>query len=308
MAETSIQWADYTFNPWVGCQRVSPGCTNCYAENYDRRVGGVPPKRRAAEAAKAGVEYSHEAAERGDPLLRWGPKAPRTRTSISYWKQPIKWNALARSTGVRRRVFCASLADVFEDREELIPIRYDLFGLIAATPQLDWMLLTKRPQNIERLWPGLYRAGSLLDECPPPGASRWPNVWLGCTVEDQLRADERMPELLKVPAAVHFLSCEPLVEGVVLPIAKYPVDWVIVGGESGAGARPFDIMWAHALVAQARSVGAAPFVKQLGANALVGASAPESARGRWRTKDGHGGDPTEWPESLRVREFPKAVA
>ncbi len=336
MAETTIQWTDYTFNPWVGCQRVSPGCEHCYAENYDKRVGGVPLKRRAAEAAKVGVEYTRAAAERGDPLLRWGPKAPRTRTSVSYWKQPLKWDAAAKAAGVRKRVFCASLADVFEDRAELIGWREDLFGLIASTPQLDWLLLTKRPENIARLWPhalGEPGGGGALP-CPPAGPEHWPNVWLGTTVEDQRRADERIPALLSVPAAVRFLSCEPLLEHVNLDAAGAwgidgvtveRIDWVIVGGESGGNARPFDVAWARELVDGVRLAGAVPFMKQLGARVYdserrIGTFAPHDRRTPKKPdgaggemcmgnlvllRDSHGGDPSEWPADLRVREFPE---
>lgn len=324
MAETTIQWADYTFNPWVGCQRVSPGCEHCYAEAYDKRVGGVPIKQR--------VE--------GKTQLRWGPSAPRTRTSTSYWKQPLKWDREAQAAGMRKRVFCASLADVFEDRPELIAWRSNLFDLIATTPFLDWMLLTKRPENIRRLWPQTHQ---------PPGVSTWSNVWLGCTVEDQQRANERIPHLIAVPAAVRFLSCEPLLEAINLSkwldedrlgFVNSEIDWIIVGGESGAKARPFDVAWARSLIQQCRdggrSVEPTPFVKQLGANIrtrnddnLIGDYEGEEpgwflnadwqieenlhgfredhqgAEVRIRLRDHHGGDPAEWPADLRVREFPE---
>jgi protein gp37 len=314
MAETTIQWATYTFNPWVGCQRVSPGCEHCYAEAYDKRVGGVPKKQRDHVAAL--ISLGH-ALKPGEQLLRWGPKAPRTRTSVSYWKQPLKWDrkalqdklaayAAGEPTPHRPRVFCASLADVFEDRPELKEWRADLFNLIDATPHLDWLLLTKRPQNIERLTPGkFYRKDAR------------PNVWLGATVEDQQRAEERIPALISAPAAVRFLSCEPLLGPLdlskwmdedMLGFVNSEIDWVIIGGESGPHARPFNLEWATSLVWQCRnggrSVEPTPFVKQLGSNAFVGEPAPESQRGPWKTKDGHGGDPSEWPESLRVREFP----
>ena len=363
MAETTIQWADYTFNPWVGCQRVSPGCEHCYAETYDKRVGG-------------GVDTLD-----GVKKLRWGPKAPRIRTSAANWRQPMKWNREAakasaeteyvtasgqRVTPHRPRVFCSSLADVFEDRPELVPWREDLFGLIASTPNLDWLLLTKRPENIARLWPEFVRepGGDGVLPCWPPGRAMvgtprehepWPNVWLGTTVEDQQRARERIPHLLSVPAAVRFLSCEPLLEQIDLTPWLFPdgrpvVDWVIIGGESGAGARRFDVAWALRLVKQCKAAGvrAAPFVKQLGANVIdrndAGFEAendvvnddrfpelhgvPTNPRA-WPTPkrieeniDGYrdeyqgapvrvhlndraGGDMSEWPLALRVREFPE---
>jgi protein gp37 len=307
MGEAStIEWTDATFQPWIGCQRVSPGCTNCYAETFDRRVGG-------------GVDPAD-----GVKKLRWGPTAPRTRTSKAYWRGPVNWNKHAAAAGVRRRVFCASLADVFEDRPELVLVRRDLFELIDATPSLDWQLLTKRPENIARLMPARE-----------VGGYEWPrlNVWLGTTIEDQQRANERVPKLLEVPAVVHFLSCEPLLEAVTLPKLR-GLDWVIIGGESGGGARPFDVAWARSLVRQAVDLGAKPFVKQLGAyvrtrndDSLI----CDFSEGGWNLDPGQveehlaghrddyqgapvrvhlhdraGGDPTEWPEDLRVREFPEA--
>lgn len=310
MGENSgIQWTTHTFNPWVGCQRVSPGCTNCYAETYDRRVGGA-------------VDPTD-----GKKKLRWGPQAPRVRTAPSNWKNPLKWDRAAAAAGERHRVFCSSLADVFEEREELVHWRADLFQLIASTPHLDWLLLTKRPQNIRRM---LTETAKLIES---PALAAWhlhdvpmPNIWFGTTVEDQQRANERVPALLGVPARVRFLSCEPLLERV--DLSKVPAvsetvdspllkpDWIIIGGESGSKARPFDIEWARSLVRQARKAGAAPFVKQMGVRPFESGIAWQSVHGRddeylqpakrdLKLVDSHGGDPAEWPEDLRVREFPK---
>lgn len=299
MGENSgIQWTTHTFNPWIGCQRVSPGCMNCYAEAYDKRVGGLPKNQRMSPNV---------------PELRWGPTAPRVRTSLANWRKPIAWDkdsAVAIANGKpRARVFCASLADVFEERPDLVQHRNDLFDLIAKTPHLDWLLLTKRPENIARLMPSITKYG-----LPPP----WPNVWLGTTVEDQQRANERIPELLKVQAVVRFLSIEPLLEPVYLGAYVWPGDlhWMIIGGESGSSARPFHLEWARSLVRQARDVRAAPFVKQLGARPVFGdfelskcrwrfVSEGEPDRSRVRFLDEAGGNPDEWPEDLRVREFPR---
>jgi protein gp37 len=359
-ANTEIEWATHTFNPWVGCQRVSPGCTNCYAEAYDKRVGGRPKNQRK----------DPEVAE-----LRWGPKAPRVRTSDANWRKPLAWDQAAvrakvaadlagRARPERPRVFCASLADVFEklpkDHPQALDLplwRLELFELIWRTPNLDWLLLTKRPENVRDC---LMRAGEALryDATPPRDELRdwiwrWmvgeqppDNVWLGTTVEDQQRADERIPELLAVPAAVRFLSCEPLLERIDLLFGRnsppgllwktcqtcegsmsvpapgggkacptcYPlsptvgaqgvvnagIDWVIVGGESGPGARPFHLDWARNLVRQVRLAGAAPFVKQLGTNPIL-----EPGPLTVTLLDPAGGDPNEWPEDLRVREFPQ---
>ena len=135
MGENSgIEWTHHSFNPWVGCMKVSPGCTHCYAEAFDRRVGGVPVAQRK-EGAKA---------------LRWGATAPRTRTTEDYWRKPLAWNEAAAAKGERARVFSASLADVFEEntRFDLDAWRLELFELIRLTPSLDWQLLTKRPENV----------------------------------------------------------------------------------------------------------------------------------------------------------------
>lgn len=287
---TAIEWADATFNPWRGCARVSPGCVNCYAEALATRFAGT--------------------------LGTWGPGGERAMASEAYWRKPERWNAEAAAAGVRRRVFCASLADVFEDRPDLEAPRARLFDLIVATPHLDWLLLTKRPENVRRLATAAAASlGLLLDEFMLA-----PNVWLGTTVEDQARADERVPILLDTPAAVRFLSCEPLLgpvdlsEGLWLGPRMGPqrtrVDWLIVGGESGPHARSMDLAWARTLVEQGRAAGVPVFVKQLGARPYV-----EVKNGAWLfgapplrdprpMRDRKGGDPDEWPADLRVREVP----
>lgn len=173
MAENSkIEWTHHTFNPWIGCQKVGPGCDHCYAETWDAR----------------GLQQRE---------TRWGPHAARTRTSAANWRKPLKWDREAATAGERRRVFCASLADVFDNHPSVLPEwRGDLWELIARTPNLDWMLLTKRPGNIANMLPVPFRL--------------YPNVWLGCTVVNQAEADRDIPKLLAVPAAVRFLSMEPL--------------------------------------------------------------------------------------------------
>lgn len=253
---TEIAWTDATFNPWWGCQRVSPGCEHCYAETFSKRVG----------------------------LKVWGPQAERRFFGAKHWNEPVKWNAKAAKDGVRKRVFCASMADVFEDREDLVEQRNHLWEVILATPSLDWLLLTKRPENMIRMLP--WGPSGL-------GPTPWKNVWLGTTVEDQKRG-ARADILREVPGHIRFLSMEPLLEDPgTLDLAG--IDWVIVGGESGGGARPFNPSWAKDIVAQCRSAGVACFVKQLGANVLDFSG---------RLKDRKGGDWSEWPEDLRVREFP----
>jgi protein gp37 len=226
---SSIEWTDHTFNPWWGCAKVSPGCENCYAEAWSKRVGEKI----------------------------WGAKTERRFFSEKHWKEPLKWNADAESEKVRRRVFCASMADVFESRIELDEWRSKLWVLIDSTPWLDWLLLTKRPQNV------LKRV---------PWTNDWPtNVWIGTTVEDQVRANERLPVLLQLPARRRFLSCEPLLGPVDLtawtslrPKKLYSIDWVIAGGESGANARAMLPGWARQLRDQCQKSGIPFHFKQWG--------------------------------------------
>ena len=248
MAEnTAISWTDHTFNPWIGCTKVSPACDHCYAEAWDKRYGGD----------------------------RWKPGAERAITSPANWKKPRKWNAAAERAGVRHKVFCASLADVFDNK---VPEfwRGMLWDLIRETPALDWLLLTKRPQNIEKMLPQHWGIG-------------WPNVWLGTTVENQTEAERRIPALLSIPARVRFLSCEPLLGPVDLrsigdwntvfdPLLGerrfdgvgpfFPdgarIHWVIAGGESGPGARPSHPDWFRALRDQCADTGTAFHFKQWG--------------------------------------------
>ena len=283
MAENSgISWCDNTFNPWMGCTKVSPACKFCYAErDMDHRHGKVA----------------------------WGPNGTRVITSDANWRKPVKWNRdfVSNYTDAklkaiepprRPRVFCASLADVFEDwdgplvnskGEELIyfpasklnwgthgegtgdrpltmdDVRVELFKLIDATPNLDWLLLTKRPENILKMWHGRFGR---------------PNVWLGTSVESQEYADKRIPELLKCRdlSRVLFLSCEPLVGPVDLrpalwledqyfklrPTMERALDWIITGGESGPEARPNHPEWFRDLRDQAGAARVPFHFKQWG--------------------------------------------
>ena len=248
MAErTGIQWTDHTHNPWSGCTKISAGCANCYAAN-------LPPAMRRHAI--------------------WGDGGQRVRATDAYLRQPFAWDRKAEKDGVRRRVFCASVADVFEARPELDPWREDLLKTIAATPHLDWQLLTKRPEYAVK-----FLAGRTLP----------PNLWMGTSVENQEAADIRIPHLLKIPAAVRFLSMEPLLgavdvsrwlsvrpcacdaKGDVNPFrtcAETPcaarVGWVIVGGESGPKARPMHPDWARKLRDQCVAAGVPFFFKQWG--------------------------------------------
>lgn len=178
----------------------------------------------------------------------WGPRGTRARTSDLNWRQPIRWNRDAAASGVRSRVFSASLADVFEDRDDLATWRDDLHSLISETPNLDWLLLTKRPGQAARY----YETHSL------PA-----NVWIGTSVEDRQRAEERIPILNTIPATVRFLSCEPLLEDLGdIPLAG--IDWVITGGESGHGHRPIEGAWVRNLRDRCATQAIPFFFKQWG--------------------------------------------
>lgn len=222
-ANTTIAWTDHTFNPWIGCTHVHDGCRFCYAEyDFDHRYGRA----------------------------KWGVNGTRVRTAVSTWKRAVRWNLQAHRDGVQHRVFCASLADVFEDRAELEPWRGDLFKLIDDTPYIDWQLLTKRPENIVAMWPGEYRA----------------HVWLGTSVSDQHTADIWIPRLLahRDLTPVLFISAEPLLGPVDLSEYLPRLDWVIVGGESGPNARPMQLGWARQVRDQCQAYGVPFFFKQVG--------------------------------------------
>jgi protein gp37 len=179
----------------------------------------------------------------------WGRSGLRRSVSDDYWRQPLKWDKEAQRSGERRRVFCASMADVFEGRADLHAWRERLWPLIEKTPHLDWLLLTKRPQNVERM---------------VPWTKEWPpNVWLGTTAENQKCADSRVPKLLAARARVHFISAEPLL-GPVTFRKWVGIDWVIAGGESGHGARPTDPEWVRSLRDECKESGIAFHFKQWG--------------------------------------------
>lgn len=219
MAENSdIQWTDATFNPWIGCTKVGPACDNCYAMvMMDRRYGRV----------------------------KWGPGQPRVRTSCANWRKPLAWNRKAERAGKRMKVFCASLADVF-DSEVDDSWRSDLWRLIEQTPSLDWLLLTKRTASV---------AGMV------PWGGQWPdNVWIGTSVENQKYANLRLPILSALPAKVRFISAEPLLSD--FSLDGHNVDWVIVGGESGKGWRPLNLDHARSLRDQCQERGIPFFFKQ----------------------------------------------
>jgi protein gp37 len=221
MAENSlIAWTTHTWNPWVGCVRVSPGCQHCYAETLVKNRMGKPQL--------------------------WGPKQTATRQVKKDWSEPRRWAKKATQAGERHRVFCGSLMDFFEDHPIADATRPRVWEEIRNTPELDWLLLTKRPENIP-------------DRLP----SGWPfaNVWLGTSIEDIKRCD-RAQELVKTPAAVHFISAEPLLEDISEDLNLSDIEWLIIGGESGPGWRPMKHEWARNLIAKCRQHNVAPFFKQ----------------------------------------------
>lgn len=246
MKDSKIEWTDHTHNEWIGCEKISDGCKHCYAEELmDKRY------------AKA----------------KWGANGTRTLTSIQNQNKPFSWNRKAEKEGVRYKVFAQNLSDTFEDREELEPWRIELFEKIASTPNLDWLVLTKRPEVANKFFQKYPQFEDLS------------NLWLGVSVENQQAADERIPILLDLPAKVRFLSCEPLLGFINfdewfacwneyngesspwLP-GKYKeeigIDWVIVGGESGKNARPMHPDWVRSIRDQCQEAGVPFFFKQWG--------------------------------------------
>lgn len=229
--ETGITWCDSTFNPWIGCTKVSPGCDSCYAE------------------------VSTPARTLG---LSWGVGAPRHRTAPGNWALPARWQnahrAFRSDHGRKRRVFCASLGDVFDQSAEP-SWRDDLWELVRRTPDVNWLVLTKRIGNAHKMLPEDWGDG-------------YKNVWLGITVVNQFEYDRDVPKLFAVPAAIRWLSMEPLLGPVTLrqtdaDLSLTP-DWCVVGGESGRAPRPMDLDWARSLKAQCEALHIPFFFKQVG--------------------------------------------
>lgn len=226
--DTKIEWATHTFNPWYGCTKVSPGCSNCYAENMmDNRF----------------------------KLAKWGKGKPRRRTKEQKWKEVLLWNKEAKKTRQRFKVFCASLGDVFDSEVEN-SWRLDLWDLIEQTPYLDWLILTKRPENILDMMPTAW-----IEDAFPR------HVWLGTSVENQEMARVRIPLLMDTPAHTRFLSCEPLLEQIHIQAYLHTgeIHWVICGGESSSmNSRPLNPHWATRLRDQCKNYKVPFFFKQWG--------------------------------------------
>lgn len=299
--DSRIEWTHHTFNPWIGCVKVSEGCRFCYAEGMSKRTGKA----------------------------KWGPlgQGTRTMTGADYWRQPMLWNAECKRLGVRERVFCASMSDVFEawpgpmrsggsdkqvlkrdDGQALLmdDVRQSLVELIEATQWLDWLLVTKRPQNVRPMWPNpRIGATSIMPR----------NVWVLASIEDDKSAAQRVPILCGVPAAVRGLSFEPMLGQVrmralldPLCVERMPqIDWVIIGVESrGSRVGRLDLTghwkertWldvAEETVEACRELGVKCFVKQIPHDGMVLHRHPDGA---W---------PDAWPQNLRVQDLPASPA
>jgi len=336
---SKIEWTDEVWNPVVGCSRVSAGCENCYAQRVAHR----------------GMAEQH----RG--LTVMGPKGPRWTGEVRFVQsaldKPLRWRK-------PRRVFVNSMSDLFHEglsNEQIAAV----FGVMAASPQHTFQVLTKRPARMAewfrwadgdpvldvsaivhdamgRFYNDIHPGSKPIDFDSPytracysvlDDLDVWPlpNVWLGCSVEDQATADERIPLLLDTPAALHWVSYEPALgpvdfarlryaPGMVIDAvagtcgvscppphdyspSRHPgLDWLVVGGESGPGARPFNVEWARSVIRQCRDAGVACFVKQLGALPYEG---DETMHFGLDLRDRKGGDWSEWAPALRVREMPE---
>lgn len=329
---TSIEWTDKTWNPVVGCSLVSAGCENCYAM-------GVAGRRMSAAHKGLTVLRAHGKGQRWTGEVRYLPE--RLATPLG-WRKP-------------RRVFVNSMSDLFH---EAVPddVIAAVFGVMAATPQHTYQVLTKRPERA-RAWFRWYEGESDASPYAAVCAAReeflhaghlhardalaahsdaWPlpNVWIGVSVEDQETADERIPVLLDLPAAIRWGSYEPALGPVDFNLWLDALDWIVVGGESGVRARPFDVAWARSTIAQCLDAGVPVFVKQLGRKPHDGTRLsivdrhgpvppslpPERAKelvseypgarlepAALRLRDRKGGKIGEWPEDLRVRQWPEVM-
>lgn len=308
--ETGIQWTDHSWSPWRGCHKVSPGCDNCYAEAMSVRNPSV--------------------------LGTWGEHGLRPAAAEAYWRAPLAWDRKADLLPMGSqtpRVFLGSLMDFCELRPDLVNLRRRVWYTISQCPNLDWLILTKRPQNFTACLD--YDRGLL------PWGDGWPNVWLGTTTEDRERLHERCEALKRnarngADARIKFLSCEPLLEDIASDLERYLpefcpkcqagdaaghtigewdrchgrgvirrglIDWVIVGGEStqraASPARHCDLEWIEGIVYVCQKAKIPVFVKQLGSRPLA-----NGLGFILRDKDRHGGELDGMPAPLQVRQFP----
>lgn len=318
-ANSSIEWTQRTWNPVVGCTKVSPGCAHCYAETMANRLKGMAIADKATGRDPGRKRHYIKVI---DSKGRWNGKlavVPEALDDPYGWKKPTT-------------VFVNSMSDLFH---ESLPFRKisAIFTVMAQNQQHTFQILTKRADRLLEFYEWNY-GGMTRRDSEEDWLANWSNVWFGVSVERQKEADERIPLLLQVPAAVRFLSCEPLLgpiridhlslwneSGFSTPREVYPligtmaipdmdmncgaINWVIVGGESGPAARTCDLNWIRSIVEQCKAAEVPCFVKQLGGN-LSDEDLSECARASCRSMhDSKGGDPSEWPADLRVREMPK---
>ncbi|MGH9344598.1 MAG: DUF5131 family protein [Terriglobia bacterium] len=258
MKDSKINWCNHTWNPVIGCTKVSPACDHCYAEALAKRWWKI----------------------------LWGPFMPRRRTSEATWRLVIRLDAEAEELGIRPRVFCASLADCF-DHEWKAKDRDDMWRMIEVCRHLDFLMLTKRPQNFKRFLPW------------GKNDRPWSNVWLGVSTENIKEAQRRISILREYPAVVRWTSAEPLLEDL-SSVDHTGLDWIIAGGESGSQSRPMLPPWVRSLKREARRAGAAFWVKQFGtlyAKDLIQIGGIDS--------DAHATEMKNWPADLRIRELPE---
>lgn len=306
---SKIEWTGETWNPVVGCSVVSPGCTNCYAMRMAARMEAMGDAAVKAGRTVPGPHYAG--------TTRWVNGKPVWTGKVALAPDHILTAPLRRRTPTT--YFVNSMSDLFH---EDVPDGWILrvFAVMALCPQHTFQILTKRSARMRAVLSAASFEGLVSDKAisywQPGTPNKWrgwplPNVWLGVSTEDQRRADERIPDLLATSAAVRFVSAEPLLGPINLVLLGEPgesggqwpsISWVIVGGESGLGAREFKLGWACDIVRQCQQANVAVFVKQIGARptyAHDGIELPVTIRDR------KGGDMSEWPESLQVREMPE---
>lgn len=307
MSKTSIEWTDATWNPVRGCSRVSEGCRNCYAEKI------------ASRFSKTGDKFHGFAAD--------GKWTGRVELIPEKLEEPLRWKK-------PRRVFVNSMSDLFHESLPFEDIER-VFDVMTEAGTHTFQVLTKRPNRMVEFISWYERRNSDDSVGMHWHAGNIKNIWLGTSVEDQKTADERIPLLLQTPAAVRFVSYEPALgpvnfREIALPIElslsrvnpspphinaltthdddhfyndHAALDWIIIGGESGPGARPFDLAWARSTIVQCREAGVSCFVKQLGSYPILDTRYIRPGETR-RLRDRKGGDWEEWPADIRIREFP----
>jgi protein gp37 len=318
---SNIEWTEKTWNPVVGCTPVSPGCLNCYAATMARRLEAMgqkdyQPKHELGTPYDSGTIRIAEV-KNGRAVFTGDVRClPDRLHEPLRRKKPTTW-------------FVNSMSDLFH---EAVPFDFicQVFATMFSAPQHIFQVLTKRPERMRECLSHPDFRETMLMHAGWGGPIEWPlpNVWLGASVEDQPRADERIPHLLRCPAAVQFLSCEPLLGAINFMNAdgdgwrggmRGAIHWVIVGGESGPNARPCDVAWIRSIVNQCKGSGVPCFVKQLGSVPRIHTSPehtsfPNDVKTLMKNggylvclNDRKGGDMAEWPEDLRVREMPAAA-